>query len=233
MSTANPAPSPNAPSEPRSTNSGSPLRWFATLLCAALASAAAICCAIGWLDVQTAGTQTGHQMVAVGGTAAALFMVLTVVFRPGHRADEWKKLIFLAIGIWPFATFGLFIGWRIAVSAEQLADCEAGYAEVCTALAVRKERRGKTDEAGPLFVRACEMQDAEGCLRLAVRSVGTEPDAQVNDWFAEACTGDLAIACVRLARRLRDEHPSDALGYLDRACELGDASACTEAEAMR
>ncbi|MFT6399262.1 MAG: nitrate reductase NapE component [Bradymonadia bacterium] len=233
MSTDPSDPVSSAPSEASSQSASGSARWVATLFCAAIASAAAIACAIGWLDVQTAGTQTGNQLVAIGGTVAAIFAVLTVTLRPGRRADEWKKLIFLAIGIWPFATFGLFIGWRIAVAGEQLADCEAGYAEVCTTLAVRKERRGKTDEAGPLFERACEMGHAEGCLRLAVRSVGVLPAAQIDAWFAEACEGDLAIACVRLARRLRDVRPSEALRYLTEACDLDDASACAEAAAMR
>lgn len=225
-------PAPAASAAQTQTAGGS-ARWLATLFCAAVGSAAAIACAIGWLDIQTAGTQTGHQLVAIGGTVAAAFLCLTVVLRPGHRADEWKKLIFLAIGIWPFATFGLFISWRIGVSAEQLAACEAGYAHVCTTLAVRKDRRGKTDEAGPLFEMACEMRDAEGCLRLAVRSEGILDDEQVDSWFAEACEGDLAIACVRLARRLKDNRPSEALLYLERACEMDDASACAEAQAMR
>ena len=208
-------------------------RWIATLFCATTATIAALACAIGWLDVQTAHSTTGDQMVAVGGSIAAAFATLTVLLRPGVRDDEWKKLAFLAIGIWPFATFGLFIGWRMAVSAEQLSACELGYAEVCTQLAVRKERRGKTEEATPLFVRACELGDADGCLRLAARSEAAGDVAEVNRWYREACRGDLPLACVRLARRLRDSDPAEAIALLEGACAMDDPSACEEATSLR
>ena len=208
-------------------------RWIATLVSASLATVACLACAIGWLDVQTFHSTTGDQMVAVGGSIGAAFTVLTVLLRPGVRGDEWKKLAFLAIGIWPFATFGLFIGWRMAVSAGQFEACEDGYAEVCTQLAIRKERRGKVDEATPLFERACELGDADGCLRLAARSEGAGEPEEVDRWYRDACRGDLAIACVRLARRIRDERPAEALALLERACDLEDHSACEEADALR
>lgn len=207
-------------------------RWFATLFFTAIASIAAIAGAIGWLDVQTTHSNTGDQMVAIGGSLAAGAAVLAVFLRPGARSDEWKKLAFLAIGIWPFATFGLFIGWRIAVSAEQLNACEHGYAEVCTELATRKERRGHVGEATALFEEACSLGDANGCLRLAVRSEEAGDEESVSRWYREACRGEEALACVRLARRLKDSDPSEALSLLQRACALDDASACDEADAL-
>lgn len=213
------------------TNAGGS-RWFATLVLAAIAAIAAIACAIGWLDVQTTHSTTGDQMVAIGGSIAVATGILTVLVRPGVRDDEWKKLAFLGIGVWPFATFGLFIGWRIAVSAEQLNACEHGYAEVCTELATRKDRRGRADEATALFEEACALGDADGCLRLAVRSEEVGDEEAVDRWYREACLGDEALACVRLARRLRDEVPREALTLLRRACALDDPSACEEADAL-
>lgn len=164
-------------------------------------------------------------MIRYGVALTVLGLLFAVTLRP-RRAGEWRRLIIIAVGVWPFAAFALFIGWRIAVSGVQADECAAGNAEQCFTLAARRDRRGRLEEARALFLAGCDLGHAQSCATLGVRLAAID-DPEANPLLERACDGGVAIACSRLADRTPD--PAAAAALRERACEAGDESSCSGA----
>ncbi len=216
-----------APSDASADPQGGRLRWRVAVVAWAVAIIAAIAAAIGLLDRLTTPTAAGDAFLKYGASVAVGLGICVAILRPtGLQAR--RRLGLVAFGVWPFATFLLFIAWRIGISAEQLHACDGGDHIACHELAVRKARRGRVEIADRLHRRACAGQEPRSCTALGLRAVDDgAPDAAAL--LAVGCDGGIAHACVGLGRLQRDAGRDDnARRWMARACELGDASACAE-----
>lgn len=202
-------------------------RRFAAGTFAAVACVAWMAAGVGVLDHYAGATASGGRLLVRGGIGAVVFTLAALLAAPPVRGER-VRLAVVAFGVWPFATFGMFLAWRIGISAEQLAACEAGDAESCRILAERKDKRGKPDEAIPLFQAGCELGDGRACTTLALRA--TDP-SEAGRYFAAGCEAGIALACTRRAEQVTE--PAEHAALLDRACALGDASACERARLDR
>lgn len=185
-----------------------------------------------WLDRATLPMQgpsdTGDALRARGWPAFALGAIgATLALSRVRRAA--KRAVVIASGAWPFLAFFVFLQWRIGLSTEQLAACEAGEAWACDTLAGRKAKRGDDALAQDLYARGCALGDGHACLGLAALVGPADPRGAGA--LRAACALDEGTACDRLSRALRRGdtaalHPDEAREVRSRACALGVASAC-------
>lgn len=194
---------------------------------AAVATSALFVAGVGLLDHFAGASERGQAMLRWGGPAGLACAVAALLVAPRTRRAR-ARLAIVALGVFPFATFGAFLLWRVGVSAEQLAACEAGDGAACRDLAERKERRGRPEEAAPLLVAGCEHDDGRACTALAIQDPA-HPEAETR--MQRGCELGVALACVELANDATDT--TARLALLGKACDLGDASACERARLDR
>ncbi|MCB9519528.1 MAG: hypothetical protein H6698_02820 [Myxococcales bacterium] len=208
-------------------------RWAVAVVATVALTEAAVAMFVGAVDRWATPSEIGLDLLRGGAVAAAAALAALAavrvrgIARPARAGSAAAALTVVAIGVWPFATFATFIGWRTAVANVQRASCDAGDRDACRVLAVRKARRGHTDEAHDLFHAGCVLGDPFCCTTLAIQTPDAT-DAEREQWLRVGCDGGLPNACVHLARRLRDGDPTTADSLLDRACQAGDPSACDE-----
>lgn len=135
------------------------------------------------------------------------------------------------LGTLPFSGFVLFISWRIAISAQQVAACEGGSVEMCEAAAKRKLKRGETDLAVELFGRGCALGSVECCFEAAALDRQAGRSAEALPRIAAACDAGHLLACETLGTMLKNGEgtladPAGAAAPLERACDGGRANAC-------
>lgn len=202
---------------------------FMTLLVGGL-----LALATGYLDAQLlpieTATAAGTVLVRWGAAAAGIGLIGWIVAMRGDRRARVRSGI-IAAGVWPFLAFGIFIGWRIGVSAEQAALCEAGAVQQCFDLGKRKQRRAKPEEAAAWYTIGCTAEHAPSCLGLAAVN-----DAEAPGALRAACALGSGAGCDRLARLLRRgdteaQAPDEAERAEARACTLGIEAACANASA--
>lgn len=201
-------------------------------LAATVGTAGLFALSIGGLDIAIAPldgpSATGQALLRGGAIAAALGITAWLAGAATSRRARGRSAI-VAVGIWPFLTFGLFIGWRIGVAGEQAELCEAGEVQACYDLGRRKQRRGKPDEARHWFALGCDGGVGSACLGLAAVTPAAEERGAA---LRAGCAIDSGEACDRLGRMLRagdlDGPADEADRVTRRACELGVASACVE-----
>lgn len=213
--------------EPTDAPSG---RWPAALALWSTGIIALILGAVGLFDHLTHPTHTGRALILWGGSLGTVLCISAWFVRP-RRAKEPQKLAAVALGLWPFVTFGGFILWQIGLSSEQRTACEAGDAEACYTLASKKARRDEPLVAAPLFERGCELGHGESCLALAMAREHGEADGDPVEAFALACEARVPRACGHLGAALdaRDRFDEATQAWSD-ACALGDANGCAALE---
>jgi hypothetical protein len=193
---------------------------------------------IGALDQFAGATASGEQLAAWGRPVGVVGLIVGFALKP-RGSGTLRKLLAISVGLWPFLAFGLFLRWQINMSEEQRSACEAGDHRSCERLAIRREKRGRFEDAQPLFERACGGGIARACYNAGAmlrdgRGVerSTERAAAL---FRTGCDGDDALSCQLLGQLLKrgDGLPRDlveARRLFDRACTAGLASACSELE---
>jgi len=196
---------------------------------------------VGSLDQWAAPTQTGAALAATGLWLGPLLVVVSLVVKP-RPGLTYKQLTAVAVGLWPFAAFGTFLYWQIGMSSEQLTRCDAGEARQCEILATRKERRGKFDEAAPLFGKGCELGALRSCHHYATmlragRGLPAANSAEALTLFTASCANDEALSCLFAGsmHKRGEAGPADtaqAQTFFARGCALGLASSCAEVELL-
>ncbi len=189
-----------------------------------------IACAIGGLDAAVQpveGPSEAGQAFLVRGAMVGMLGTILWAWLAWPSAGARKRSAIVAVGVWPFLTFGLFISWRIGVAAEQAVRCESGEIIACYDLGRRKQRRSKPEEARHWFALGCDGGSAPACIGLAA----VTPDAaERSEALRSGCALESGPACDRLGRMLRsgeiEGSPDEAARVTARACELGVASAC-------
>lgn len=205
-------------------------RRAVAVLAISLATCGAVAAGIGLLDAGLGATVGGRAYLNRGIAVAIVGAIIAGVVNP-RGPGEVRRLGIVAFGVWPFAAFALFIAWRIGVSEEQAAHCEAGDASECFTLARRRDKRGRVEEGRVLFDRGCALGHAASCATLGFRApTGDMTEHDVDDYLDSACDGGVALACARLASRVAEFDPTRAGILRAAACEAGDASSCSEAE---
>ncbi len=205
-------------------------RWPAALALWSVGVVMLILGAVGVFDHLTRPTATGRALIVWGGAIGTALCVAAWFVRPG-RPKEIQKLGAVALGLWPFVTFGGFILWQIGLSGEQRAACDDGQADACYTLASKKARRGEPLVAAPLFARGCDLGHGEACLALAMAREHGEADGDPVEAFSRACEARVPRACGYLGAALdaRDRSDEATRAWSD-ACALGDANACAALE---
>ena len=195
-----------------------------------------IAAAVGVVDAISFRSGVGSSMLIGGGGVAGLGMGLGAALR-SREPGEWRRLGFIALGVWPFASFLLFLGWQIAMSVEQAGLCEGGDVDACLTLAERKQRRGKSEEAIIYAEAACELESIDGCALLGSLLYYTgDDDVRALELLEGACDADHPIACSTAGRVLSRppySNPGRASEFFQRACDLGVASSCGAAGDQR
>lgn len=184
--------------------------------------------AVGVFDRLFVDSDTGGTFIYVG---AAICMAGTFVLgmQKLKRPVGAVKLWLLCVGLMPITMFILFIGWRIALSTENIEKCENGDAVACRTVAEIRAKRGKSDDAIRLYERGCELQDARSCRALGGQA-NKEPDKvseSALSYYLKACELSDGLGCDRAANMLRQEDPERAQELFERACGLEYVSACS------
>ena len=189
---------------------------------------AAFALVFGVVDSATVDSAAGDLYVRNGAIGVVVSLLGLVVSRPRERGS-WTRILVVGTGVWSFLAFGVFISWRIALSAEQLEHCESGDYVACFELGERKRKRGDMETAAQLFRMGCEGEEGRACLALASAVDGDEALSLQID----ACTYDVALGCLRAGTTLK------RAGELERArelfvaaCEGGEHSGCAELELL-
>lgn len=214
-------------------------RWPLAVVTWLVGVTGAVAWGIGALDQYAGATGAGAALVGWGRPLGLVFVPLALLIKPrGHGTV--RKLMAIAVGVWPFLAFGLFLRWQITMSAEQMALCEAENWRECERLAIRREKRGRFDDAQPLFARACEGGIARACTNAGAMmrdGRGTAPSATgAAELLVAGCDGGDPLACQLLGQIYKrggdlPADPERSLAFFARACEGGLASACAEVEA--
>lgn len=119
-----------------------------------------------------------------------------------------------------------------------LGACESGRGQACVGAAHLLVRLDTRDpgyaKARELYVRSCEAGEIQGCLSGAAQSwTGTAKRLELpgsEDLYRKACDADSPSGCAGLGRELAADkgRTAEAVQVLDKGCELGSASACTQ-----
>jgi len=113
--------------------------------------------------------------------------------------------------------------------------CDLGYGPSCVILAASTKDRDKADQlrarGNGLLERTCQRGDPYACARIAhearVPRAGEQADLPRARWYGDkACNLGDEDACYALAQQLGAEFPELAATLTDRACELGQPTAC-------
>lgn len=188
------------------------------------------------IDTLTEASQSADRLVVIGAVTIALGTLLLLIAR---RRAQLGKLLILSLGLSPFTIFGLFLVWRIGLSAEQFEACtEEDDAVACRTLAERRANRDKIDDALVLYERGCALGDGRSCVELAglLRRVPQDGESQAAvharslELYQRACDLDQAIGCDNAGRMLREDDPDEALRWYARGCELAYPASCAAIE---
>jgi len=217
-------------------------RWSIVLALWVLGVFALIGGGVGALDNWASPTEVGRSLMRWGLPIGTVCVVAALALLP-RRPMAGKQLIFIGVGVWPFAAFGFFLVWQIGMSKEQRAGCSAGEAHQCHVLASRRERRGHFEDAAQLFEAGCELGDLRSCHSFAAMlegGRGVDSDLpRAATLYARACDADPpnALSCSLLGGMFAQGRGVDAdlnraLSLYDRACELGNSNACAQRDLL-
>jgi hypothetical protein len=182
---------------------------------------------IAGIDAAVGSTQTGAAILRAGVVLLLAGVLAWFVVRPQRQV--LARMVAVFSGLWSMAAFAIFIGWRIGTAAESAQACEAGEREECYMLGVRKEKRGRFDEAAVYLKRGCELGQPRACFELGGLLLAGRANAEDSpaDLFVLGCEGGVAPSCERAGIALRDSDAERAVALFRRGCELGSASACS------
>lgn len=202
-------------------------RRIADLVVYVLLTLGPVCLGIGAIDAAVGATDTGASILQGGFGLLVAGLVAWAVVRPRQKA--LARMVAVFSGLWSMAAFVIFIGWRIGTAAESSQACADGDPEECYMLGVRKEKRGRFDEAAILLARGCELAQPRACFELGglLHAGHATAAAEPADLFARGCQGGVAPSCERAGLAIGDTDAAGAASFFRRGCDLGSASACS------
>ena len=113
--------------------------------------------------------------------------------------------------------------------------CLLGAGDACRTVAdyhvERSIPNANPDFASEWYTRGCDVGDAASCMNLvavieAGLPAGGALPVRALGFLGSACTSGMVDACTQLAHTLRVVKPLEAVGWIERGCELGHLPSC-------